>query len=478
MSFPGFSPSIPALPVFAGDFFVLYRIAFRTKEGCFTMLNTINDLLWGVGTLALLLGTGLFLTLRMRFLPWRRLGFALRSVLGRKARASNPSGISPFSALMTTLAATMGTGNIVGISTALVAGGPGALIWMELSALLGMATVFSECFLSVKYRKKDTSGTWHGGPMYVMETAFGKGSGRILGTLFALFAAGASFGIGSMTQSNAMSEALGTAFGLPARSVGLAAAALSFIAILGGIRSISRVTSLLVPLMSLLYIGAGMAVILGNAEHLLPGIAEILRCAISPQAVAGGTAGAALRWGIARGVFSNEAGLGSAGIAAAAADTDSPVQQAYISMTGPFFDTVIVCTMTGLAICCSGVLGTVDSTGTPVNGAALTLLAFETVLGPFGVRFLAVAVALFAFSTILGWEYQGEQAFSYLTQGQGRIVYRSLYALAVFWGAGQSLETVYRFSDLCNALMCLPNLICVLLLNGEVVREIRQHENM
>ena len=442
------------------------------------MLNTIHTLLWGPGTLVLLLGTGLFLSLRMRFLPWRKLGYALRSALGRDARTSKTGGVPPFSALMTTLAATMGTGNIVGVSTALAAGGPGALIWMELSALLGMATVFAESFLSAKYRRKSASGEWFGGPMYVMKAAFGKGLGRALGALFALFAVGASLGIGSMTQANAISEALNTTFGLPAHPVGLVVSALSFVAILGGIRSISKITSLLVPMMSLLYMGAGIAVILGNSEHLISGIAEIFLCAFSPQAIAGGTAGAALRWGIARGVFSNEAGLGSAGIAAAAADSGSPIRQAYISMTGPFFDTVIVCTVTGLAICCSGVLGTVNSAGNPVNGASLTLLAFETVLGPFGARFLAVSIVLFAFSTILGWEYQGEQAFSYLSRGRGRLVYRILYVLAALWGVGQSLEAVYRFSDICNALMCLPNLVCVLLLSSEVAQDMRRFQNM
>ena len=442
------------------------------------MLKTINDLLWGPGTLALLLGTGLFLTIRMRFLPWRRLNFALRSALGKDARISKNSGVSPFSALMTTLAATMGTGNIVGVATALVAGGPGALVWMEVSALVGMSTIFAESMLSLKYRRKNQNGDWCGGPMYVMETAFGKEAGRTLGCLFALFAVGASFGIGGMTQANAITEALESTFGLPVWPVGLATAALSLIAILGGIRSISKITSVLVPLMSLVYMGAGIAVILGNLSNLLPGLSAIFRCAFSPEAIAGGTAGAALRWGIARGVFSNEAGLGSTGIAAASADTNNPVRQGYISMTGPFFDTIIVCTVTGLAICCTGVLGAVDSAGNPVDGAALTILAFETVLGPFGARFIAVSIVLFAFSTILGWEYQGEQAFAYLTQGRGRFAYRLMYVLAALWGAGQSLDTVYLFSDLCNALMCFPNLMCVLLLNGEVVQEIRTHKNM
>ena len=442
------------------------------------MLHTFNDLLWGHGTLSLLLGTGLFLTFRMRFLPWRRLGYALRSALGKEARTAKNSGVSPFSALMTTLAATMGTGNIVGVATALVAGGPGALIWMELSALVGMATIFSESFLSVKYRRKGLDGEWMGGPMYVMECAFGKQLGSFFGSLFALFAVGASFGIGGMTQANAISDALKSSFGLPVWSVGFVVAVLAFLGIMGGIRGISKITSVLVPLISLLYMAAGIAVILGNQEHLIPGIRSMFACAFSPEAIAGGAAGAALQWGVARGVFSNEAGLGSTGIAAAAADTNSPVRQGYISMTGPFFDTIVVCTVTGLAICCSGALGAVDSAGNPVNGAALTILAFETVLGSLGSRFIAVSIVLFAFSTILGWEYQGEQAFCYLTKGHGRPVYRLMYVLAVFWGAGQQLDTVYLFSDLRNALMCIPNLVCVLVMHKEAVHEIRSHKNV
>jgi len=440
------------------------------------MLNTINDLLWGPGTLALLLGSGVFLTVRMRFLPWRRLGYALHSALGKESRQTRNRGISPFSALMTTLAATIGTGNIVGVATALVAGGPGALIWMEVSALFGMATIFAESMLAVKYRRKNQRGEWCGGPMYVMEAAFGKGAGRLFGSLFALFAVGASFGIGCMTQSNAITGALSSAFSLPVWPVGLITSALALAVILGGIRNISKITSILVPIMSLFYLAAGLAVILGNLENLIPGVVSIFRCAFSPQAIAGGAAGAALRWGVARGVFSNEAGLGSTGIAAASADPASPVRQGYINMTGAFFDTIVICTVTGLAICCSGVLGTVDASGNPVDGAALTILAFETVLGPLGSRFIAISTVLFAFSTILGWEYQGEQAFSYLTRGKNSMTYRFLYALAVLWGAGQQLDTVYLFSDICNALMCMPNLMSVLLMSGEAVRDMRNQK--
>ena len=440
------------------------------------MLNAVNELMWGPGTLALLLGTGVFLTLRMRLLPWRRLGFALRSALGREARQPGKDGVSPFSALMTALAASIGTGNIVGVATALVAGGPGALVWMELSALFGMATIFAESFLAVRYRRRDPQGQWVGGPMYVLEAAFGRRNGGTLAAVFALFAVGASLGIGSMAQSNSIAGALESAFGLPVWTVGAVTAALALAIILGGIRSISKVAAALVPVMGAVYLAAGLAVIVGNWGNLPGSVADIFRCAFSPRAAMGGAAGwmTAARWGVARGVFSNEAGLGSAGIAASAVDRADPVRQGYISMTGAFFDTIVICTVTGFAICCSGVLGTVDSAGVPVDGAALTILAFQTVLGPWGARLVSLSIVLFAFATIVGWEYQGEVTFAYLTGGRGRLLYRAVYALAAFLGAGLELGTVFAFADICNALMCGPNLLCLTAMSGEACRAIRE----
>ena len=440
------------------------------------MLNAVNELMWGPGTLALLLGTGVFLTLRMRLLPWRRLGFALRSALGREARQPGKDGVSPFSALMTALAASIGTGNIVGVATALVAGGPGALVWMELSALFGMATIFAESFLAVRYRRRDPQGQWVGGPMYVLEAAFGRRNGGTLAAVFALFAVGASLGIGSMAQSNSIAGALESAFGLPVWTVGAVTAALALAIILGGIRSISKVAAALVPVMGAVYLAAGLAVIVGNWGNLPGSVADIFRCAFSPRAAMGGAAGwmTAARWGVARGVFSNEAGLGSAGIAASAVDRADPVRQGYISMTGAFFDTIVICTVTGFAICCSGVLGTVDSAGVPVDGAALTILAFQTVLGPWGARLVSLSIVLFAFATIVGWEYQGEVTFAYLTGGRGRLLYRAVYALAAFLGAGLELGAVFAFADICNALMCGPNLLCLTAMSGEACRAIRE----
>lgn len=435
------------------------------------MLKIIDELLWGPGTLALLLGTGIFLNVRMRFLPWRNLPRALRSALGREARQTGSGGVSSFSALMTTLAATLGTGNIVGVSTALAAGGPGALVWMEVSALLGMSIILAESTLAVKYRKADRQGGHTGGPMYVMEQRLGR-AGRKLGLLYALFAALAGLGIGSMTQANAAAQALDSLLHIPPHATGAILSFLALLVILGGIRSISKAASVLVPVMAAAYLAAGIAVILVHWRTLPSALSELLRSAFSFRAAAGGAAGiAAMRWGIARGVYSNEAGLGSSGIAAAAADSTSPVGQGYISMTGPFFDTVVMCTVTGLAVCCSGVLGMAD-------GAALTMLAFGTVLGSAGETFVTVSIVLFAFSTIIGWEYLGETAFTFLTRRRGRLLYRVLFALAAFAGAAGTPDTVFRLADICNALMCLPNLICLLALSGEVSRDISAYERI
>ena len=308
--------------------------------------------------------------------------------------------------------------------------------------------------------------------MYVMSAALGR-PGRWMAAVFSVFAVAASLGIGSMTQANSIAGALTAVAEAPVRLVGLVTAGLALVGILGGIRSISKITSILVPVMAALYMAAGLAVILGNLPRLPAALADIFRCALSPQAAAGGTLGTALRWGVARGVFSNEAGLGSAAIAAASAETDSPVRQGYIGMTGVFFDTIVICTVTGLAICCSGVLGAVDAAGAAVDGAALTILAFQTVLGPWGAWFISISIVLFAFSTILGWEYQGEQAFAYLSGGRGVVLYRLLFALSALLGAEAQLGPVFLFSDVCNALMCIPNLLCLLLLSGTVVREMR-----
>ncbi|EOS65948.1 sodium:alanine symporter family protein [Oscillibacter sp. 1-3] len=438
-------------------------------------LRAADDLLWGPGTLALLVGTGAFLTLRTRFLPWRNLGYALRAALGREARVRGRDGdVTPFASLMTALAATIGTGNIVGVATALVAGGPGALVWMELAALPGLSTKLAECLLAVKFRRRNRRGEMSGGPMYVMRDGLGR-PGAVMGAAYALFAVCSSFGIGGMAQANSIAGALEASFGVPVRITGLVTAGLALAVILGGVKSVARASAAVVPVMAALYLGAALAVLWGCRENLPAGIVQILRCAVSPRAAAGGAAGTLMntvRWGVARGVFSNEAGMGSAGISAASAATTSPARQGYIGMTGAFFDTCVVCTVTGLAICCSGVLGTADAAGNAVDGAALTILAFRSVLGPAGGLLVSVSIVLFAFTSILGGAYQGEKAFEYLFGTQRVLLYRLAFVLAAAWGAAAELEAVFRFSDICNALMCLPNLLCLLLLSGLTAREL------
>jgi AGCS family alanine or glycine:cation symporter len=431
--------------------------------------------------LVLLVGTGVFLTVRTGFLPWRNLGYALRSVMSAEARtASRGAGdISPFSALMTALAATIGTGNIVGVATALAAGGPGALVWMELSAAFGITSKFSECMLSVKYREVNGRGEMSGGPMYVMKKALKwKALGRALAFFFALFTVIASFGIGDMTQSHSIAAAIRDAFAVPAWVTGAVVTALALSIVVGGIKSISKVSSVVVPVMAVFYLLTGLTVIFGHAGAVPGAVVTMVKMAFCPTAAAGGFAGTittsllgAARYGVARGCFSNEAGMGSAAITAASAATDHPVRQGYINMTGTFFDTVVLCTVTGLAICSSGVLGTVGADGRVVSGAALTSLAFETVLGKTGGVLVTVSIALFAFSTLLGWEYHGEKAVEYLWGTKPVPAYRVSFALIAFFGATENLEVVWNISDIFNALMAVPNLICLLLLSDTIARE-------
>jgi AGCS family alanine or glycine:cation symporter len=449
-------------------------------------VSRLDEIIWGPGMLALLVGTGIFLSLRTRFLPWRNMGYALRCVLSREARSSarGPGDVSPFSALMTALAATIGTGNIVGVATALVSGGPGALVWMELSALFGVSSKFSECMLAVKYRERNDRGEMSGGPMYVLKNGLGGRLGALLGGAFALFAMAAALGIGDMTQANSIAISLRSAFGLSPSLTGAVLTVLTLGIVLGGIKSISRIASVVVPAMAVLYLSAGLLVILGNLPNLPAAMTAMFRMAFSAEAVSGGAVGAvtasmadAARYGVARGCFSNEAGLGSAAITAASASAKDPVGQGYINMTGTFFDTFLVCTVTGLAICSSGMLGALDpATGQVADGAALTMLAFSTVLGERGAALVTVCITLFAFSTILGWEYHGEKAFEFLFGSRRVLLYRVIYALAVYVGATEELTLIWGISDIFNALMAIPNLLGLLLLSGVVSREIRAYE--
>lgn len=545
------------------------------------VLDKVDTFVWGPVMLILLVGTGIFLTIRTKALCWRNLPYALKSVLSKEARQKKGDGdVSPFSALTTALAATIGTGNIVGVATAMVSGGPGALVWMWLSAAFGMTSKFSECMLAIKYREVNEKGEMSGGPMYTMKKAFKhKKAGAVLGWLFALFAVVASFGIGNLTQANSISTALSSTFNIPVTATGIVITVLALIIIIGGIKNISKVSQVVVPLMAVFYVIAGLIVIFGNISNIPSGVAMIFKMAFSVKAVGGGLCGGivasmmqAMRFGVARGVFSNEAGMGSAAITAAAATTDDPVRQGYINMTGTFWDTIVVCTITGLCIASSGVLGSKDIVnsgqytytkeadtisvatrngnnivtdnfvikdvktdnggttlviskndkdisitnkeasltsdaisadtlaGTWIDsseneyvfekdgsykykeltvGSTLTIKAFKTVLGDTGGWLVCISIALFAFSTILGWEYHGEKAFEYiLGTHKYNMVYRIIFSLIAYVGATTTLEIAWTFSDIANALMAIPNLICLLVLSGTIAKEMNRFQEV
>ncbi len=450
------------------------------------ILQIVDDFVWGPVMLILLVGTGVFLTIRTKFACWRNLPYALHSVLSKKARTKKGKGdVTPFSALMTALAATIGTGNIVGVATAMVSGGPGALIWMWISALFGLTSKFSECMLAIKYREVNDKGEMSGGPMYTMKNGFkNKKVGLVMGWIFALFAVIASFGIGNLTQANSISTAIKTTFNVPLWVTGAIITVLALFIIIGGIQVISRWSNFIVPIMAVFYIAAGIIVIIGNYKNIPGGLYMMFHMAFSTKAIGGALCGniimsmfQAMRYGVARGCFSNEAGMGSAAITAAAATTDDPVRQGYINMTGTFWDTIVVCSITGLVIASSGALGMTDSTGALVQGSALTIAAFSTVLGQAGGWVVCIAIALFAFSTILGWEYHGEKAFEYLFgTHKFNMIYRVVFSLIAFVGATTTLKIAWNFSDIANALMAIPNLICMLALSNVIAAEVERYQ--
>lgn len=428
-----------------------------------SLVATLSGWVWGPPMLILLVGTGLYLTLLLRGLQFRVLPHAFRLILHKDH--GHAGDISHFAALMTALAATVGIGNIVGVATAITLGGPGAVFWMWMTGLVGMATKYSEAVLAIKYREKGEHGM-RGGPMYYLA----KGAGLPwLGTLFAVFTALAAFGIGNMTQANATAKILDSTFGIAPLATGLVLMVLTALVILGGIRSIGRFTSLLVPFMIAAYLAAALAVLALNAAEIPQALGLIFYHAFNPAAAGGGFAGAtvaaAIRFGVARGVFSNESGLGSAPIAAAAARTSDPVKQALVSMTQTFIDTLVVCTMTALVIL----------TATPwmqgVGAGELTSASMAETLGHAGTLVVALATALFAYSTLIGWNYYGEKAIEYLFGGRAIRIYRIFFVAAVIVGATVSLEFVWNFSDLMNGMMAIPNLIGLLLLANVVKAE-------
>ncbi|HSL71138.1 MAG TPA: sodium:alanine symporter family protein [Longimicrobiales bacterium] len=447
-------------------------------------LAAAGNFVWGIPMIALLVGSGVYLTVLLRGIQFRQLGHSLWLAFVKRREEGAQGDISHFQALMTALAATVGVGNIAGVGTAIAAGGPGALFWMWMTGLFGMATKYSEALLGVKYRVVDARGNMSGGPMYYLTNGLGGPFGRFLGFLFALFAAVAAFGIGDMVQSNSVADAMRASFGVPPVITGAVIAVFAGAVILGGIKSIGRVTGFFVPMMIGFYVIASLIVLAINWRGLDDIVRFVISDAFKPTAPIGAFLGAsvrdAVRWGFARGIFSNESGLGTGGIAAAAAKSERPATQALVSMTQTFIDTIIVCSMTGLVIVATGAWMAADpDTGRALTGAPLTAHAYSTGLpGEWGGAIVALGLAFFAFSTILGWGYYGERAIEYLVGVKWITPYRVLFVIASFVGAAVlqlpdigGLQLVWNFSDVMNGAMAIPNLIGVLLLSGVVRRE-------
>ncbi|WP_422802741.1 alanine/glycine:cation symporter family protein [Streptococcus sp. FT1-106] len=437
----------------------------------YQILSSMDSFVWGPPLLVLLVGTGIYLSARLGLLQVFKLPKALKLIF--TAESKGQGDISSFAALATALAATIGTGNIVGVATAIKLGGPGALFWMWVAAFFGMATKYSEGVLAIKYRTKDTNGEVAGGPMYYIVNGLGK-RWKPLAIIFSIFGVMvALLGSGTFTQVNSITESLNNAFGLPATIVSIILAVIVAIIIFGGIQSISKVAEKIVPFMAIIYILAALIVLIFNAGSILPSIALILKSAFTGQAATGGFAGAtmmiAIQSGIARGVFSNESGLGSAPIAAAAAKTEEPVEQGLVSMTGTFIDTIIVCTLTGLAIIVTG------GWSSNLNGATLTQHAFATVFGNFGVFALTISLVLFAFTTILGWGYYGERCFEFLFGTRAIPVYRLIFVLMVALGGFLKLELIWVLADIVNGLMAIPNLVALLGLSPIIIKETKRY---
>ena len=422
-------------------------------------LNQIRDFVWGAPLIILLLGTGIYLTILLKGLQFRTLFSSLYlALIKRKEYGAHPGDISHFQALMTALAATVGTGNIAGVASAIAIGGPGAMFWMWLTGLFGMATKYSDAVLAVKYREIDALGTMSGGPMYYIEKGL---KNNWLAMIFAIFAACAAFGTGNMIQSNSVAEAMKATFNIDHWITGIVLFILTFLVIMGGIKSIARAASAIVPVMILFYMIAGTIVLIIYHENILYAFKLIFVHAFTPIAAAGGFAGAtvkmAMQMGVSRGLLSNESGLGSSPIAAAAAKTDEPVRQALVSMTQTFIDTIVVCTFTGLVIL---VTGAWESGKT---AAALTEHAFSLGLpGTWGGIVVSISIIFFAYSTILGWAYYGEKSVEYIAGEKAIKPYRVLWVIVVFIGAVGKLEIVWTLTDIMNGLMAFPNLIALL----------------
>jgi AGCS family alanine or glycine:cation symporter len=438
------------------------------------ILTAIRDFIWGLPLIVLLVGTGIFLTIRLRGLQIRGLFYSLYLALFKRKEDDEQEGdISHFQALMTALAATVGTGNIVGVAIAISTGGPGALFWMWITGIFGMATKYSEAVLAIKYREVGKSGTMSGGPMYYISKGLGW---KWLGTLFAIFAFIAAFGIGNMVQSNSVADGVKASFGIPNWVTGIILATFTAMVILGGIKSIAKVTQILVPFMIIIYITAASVILLMEISVIPQIFALIFKHAFTPTAAVGGFLGAtvmhAMRMGVSKGVFSNESGLGSAPIAAAAAKTPNPVKQALVSMTQTFIDTLVVCTMTGLVLIMSGLW----TYGPELKGAKLTAMAFGKFLpGGVGEFIVTLTLIFFAYSTILGWCYYGEKSIEYIFKERAVKIYRVVFVIFVAVGTFLKLETVWRLSDIMNGLMAFPNLVGLVGLSAIIVSETNKY---
>lgn len=429
-------------------------------QSVFAFMQSINQFLWSGPLLFLLMGTHLYFTMKLHF-PQKNIFKAIRLSVTPSGKKDG-SNLSVFATLSTTLAATLGTGNIIGVSTAIALGGPGAIFWCWVTGILGMATAYAECFLSVRFRSRDKDGTYQGGPMYVWQNGLHRPS---IGKFYGLLTLIAAFGVGCTTQSNSITQTTSLSFGLNPHIAGFAAAIIAGLVIVGGIRSIGNVCMKIVPFLGILYTASCVVLLVINREALLPAIRLILAHALSPRAALGGAAGSSLmltaRYGIARGLFTNEAGIGTAAIAAAASETDDPAHQAYVSMTAVFWDTVVMCLLSGLVIVSNLLLH--PESAQNVNEAGLTEAAFSY-LPVLGNVFLSLCLVAFAITTLIGWSYLGEQAYRYLMKNRGIFAYKVAYIVMIYVGAVLPLNLVWECTDLINALMVVPNVAALFLL--------------
>jgi AGCS family alanine or glycine:cation symporter len=432
-----------------------------------TLIGDVANFMWGWPLLIMLLGTHLFLTFRLRFIQ-RYIGKAIR--LSVKKDEGSSGDISQFSALATSLAATIGTGNIIGVATAVALGGPGAVFWVWLTGVFGIATKYAEGLLAIKYRKQNPDGSFSGGPMYALEYGL---KSKFLAVLFSVFTAIAAFGIGAAVQANSMAASLNESFGFNKIYIGIVLFILTAMIIIGGIKTISKVCDKLVPFMAIFYVLGCLIILILGYDTLLSSLVLILKSAFTGHAAVGGFAGStilmAARYGVARGLFSNESGLGSAPIVAAVAQTRNPVRQALVSSSGTFWDTVIICALTGLVLVNTGAW----STGK--EGVQITQHAFAHFFYGYGSIFLCISLVTFTFSTIIGWAYYAEKSVEYLFGKKAVIYYKFLYLIMVFLGTVLSLNVVWNLGDIFNGLMAIPNLICLVLLSGVIVSETKKY---